>query len=343
MEFPEFLDYDSAAMTPRSVLLVLFAFGAIFAAAVEPSLPPETAALLKRGNDEYLAGKYQDALRDYAQASKESRDTCRLCLEGLALSKARLGDASGSLKLADKAVSLAATPEEKASAHNCKGEICLMYASSDPKKLSEAETEYRTVSELLPGNTATQFRLGFVLLREKKVNEGVALLNSFVTSHAAGPESELAKKLIANPGHAAYEFAPSFSFKTVQGNSIDSGALQGKIVVFDFWATWCPSCRASVPELRELSKRYPADKLVIVSISEDAKQSDWSDFIARKHMDWNQYLDEKGKTAKAFGIRAFPTYIIMDTDGAIVQRIVGMNPQETLIHRLRDELAPMLR
>jgi thiol-disulfide isomerase/thioredoxin len=341
---PEFLDYYAAAMSTRTLLpALLLILASAMAAPVEPGLPSQSNSLLKKGNDEYLAGKYQDAARDFAQAVKESHDTCRACLEGLALSKARLGDAGGSLKLADKAISLAATPEEKASAHNCRGEICLMYADADPKRLSEAESEYRTVSQLLPGHAATQFRLGYVLLREKKVDEGVAVLNNFVTAHPAGPEAELAKKLIARPAHAPFQFAPAFNFTTVHGVAIDSSALQGKVVVFDFWATWCPSCRASVPELRELSKRYPADKLVIVSISEDAKAADWSDFIERKHMDWNQYLDENGKTAKAFDIHAFPTYIIMDTDGAIVQRIVGMNPQQTLVHRLRDELAPRMR
>lgn len=330
-------------MTLKMRISLFVFFSVTFVLAVEPSLPPETEALLKRGNDEYLAGKYQDAARDYSQAVKDSHETCRQCLEGLALSKARLGDASASLKLADKALGLAATPMDKASAHNCKGEICLMYATTDPKKLTEAETEYRAVAELIPNNSATQFRLGYVLLREKKVDEGTALLNAFVTSHPAGPDAELAKKLIAHPAHAGNEFAPSFSFKTAQGVPIASTALQGKVVVFDFWATWCPSCRASVPELRDLSKRYPAEKLVIVSISEDSKPGDWSDFIARKHMDWNQYLDEKGQTAKAFGIHAFPTYIIMDTDGAIAQRIVGMDPRESLVHRLREELATMIK
>lgn len=321
------------------MVLALWTAGAL---AVEPNLTPETSALLKRGNEEYLAGKYQDAERDYAQAVKQTHESCRLCLEGLALAKAHLGDAPGSLKLADKALALAATPEEKAGVHNCKGEICLMYAAADPKKLADAETEYRAVAELIPNNPATEFRLGYVLLREKKVDEGVALLNAFVVARGNGPDADLARKLIANPAHAGDEFAPSYSLKTAQGISIDSSEMQGKVVVFDFWATWCPSCRASVPELRELSKRYPADKLVIVSVSEDRNQPEWSDFIAKKHMDWNQYLDD-GKIAKAFSIHAFPTYIVMDKDGAIVKRIVGMNPQDSIVHRLKDQLAEMMK
>jgi thiol-disulfide isomerase/thioredoxin len=311
--------------------------------AVEPELPAEAKSFAQRAKNEYRDGKFQDAVRDFSQAAKLSHDTCYPCVEGLALSKAHLGDLKESYKFADKAITMAATPAEKASAHNCRGDICVLNASTDPRKLVEAETEYRAALDILPANASEHFRLGYVLLREKKQDEGIQHLQTFISAEPTGSNANVARKLIAKPSRAGEEFAPDFSFKTAQGTAIDNRTVDGKVVVFDFWATWCPPCRASVPELRELSKQYSADKLVIVSISEDEKEAEWSDFISRKHMDWNQYHDLQGKIGETFGVHAFPTYIVMDKDGVIVKRIVGMNPQETLVHRLREQLATMMK
>jgi thiol-disulfide isomerase/thioredoxin len=109
----------------------------------------------------------------------------------------------------------------------------------------------------------------------------------------------------------------------------------------DFWATWCPPCRASVPELKELTKKYPVEKLVLISVSADKDEGAWREFVAKKKMDWAQYRDGDDKVLKSFGIHSFPTYLVIDGDGIIRQRLTGLNPQQTVVHRLKDTLAQM--
>ena len=109
----------------------------------------------------------------------------------------------------------------------------------------------------------------------------------------------------------------------------------------DFWATWCPSCRESVPELKDLTRKYPSDRLVLISISADEDENSWKEFIAKKKMDWPQYHDSDRTIMRAFGVHSFPTYLVMDGEGIIRQRIVGLNPRETVVHRLKETLRSM--
>jgi len=109
----------------------------------------------------------------------------------------------------------------------------------------------------------------------------------------------------------------------------------------DFWATWCPPCRESVPERKALTRKYSNDKLVLVSVSADSDDKTWREFEGKKNMDWAQYGDSDHKVLDKFGVHAFPTYLVITGDGVIKQRIVGMNPQQTIVHRLKETLASM--
>src|SRR5262249_30516641 len=145
----------------------------------------------------------------------------------------------------------------------------------------------------------------------------------------------------ANPRRGREEFAPAFSLTTLQGQSMSLKDLGGRIVVIDFWATWCPPCRESVPELKEVVRKNPSDKLVLISVSADDYEQAWRNFIARKNMDWPQYRDSNKKIRESFHVNAFPTYLVIDGDGMVRQRIVGLNPQQSVVTRLKETLARM--
>ena len=111
--------------------------------------------------------------------------------------------------------------------------------------------------------------------------------------------------------------------------------------MLDFWATWCPPCRASVSELKDLTRKYANAKVVLISVSGDQDEKAWRDFVANKSMDWPQYRDTNKSVISSFAVRAFPTYMVIDGDGIIKQVITGMNPQETVVHRLKATLQAM--
>jgi thiol-disulfide isomerase/thioredoxin len=134
---------------------------------------------------------------------------------------------------------------------------------------------------------------------------------------------------------------PEFSVTTIRGETVSLNGLAGKFVVLDFWATWCPPCRASAGELKELTRKYPRDKDVLMSVSADKEEDRWRDFLAKKVMDWYQDRDPAGTIQQTYGIHAFPTYIVIDTEGIIRQRIVGENPQQSIVARLKTTLATL--
>ena len=90
--------------------------------------------------------------------------------------------------------------------------------------------------------------------------------------------------MLADPRRAREISAPEFAFTStsLQGESISLKELSGKVVVLDFWATWCPPCRESLPELKELTKEYPSEKLAVISVSADENESQWKRVRSRK-------------------------------------------------------------
>jgi peroxiredoxin len=93
--------------------------------------------------------------------------------------------------------------------------------------------------------------------------------------------------------------------------------------------------------LKDLTRKYANAKVVLISISADKDEKAWRNFIAKKNMDWPQYRDADNGVMKLLAVRAFPTYLVIDGDGFIKQRITGMDPQETVVHRLKATLQAM--
>jgi thiol-disulfide isomerase/thioredoxin len=149
------------------------------------------------------------------------------------------------------------------------------------------------------------------------------------------------ENLSRTPRDAA-EMAMDASFNSAppeQSSSSSSPSTQkGKITVLDFWATWCGPCRASVPDLKQLQSAYGSDRLEVVSISEDHSQQAWQQFVAANGMNWTQRFDANGEEMHRYGASALPTYIVLDSNGAVLGRLVGEDPSTPLA----DRLAPLI-
>ncbi|MGH9713034.1 MAG: TlpA family protein disulfide reductase [Candidatus Acidiferrales bacterium] len=132
--------------------------------------------------------------------------------------------------------------------------------------------------------------------------------------------------------------APEISIAAATGAGSSHASLTGKVVLLDFWASWCGPCRESLPDLKQFVGTYGGKQLEVVSINEDESESDWQNFILKNHMDWTQQRDAHGSMAKRFGVGALPTYVLIGSDGIILQRYVGASPQESLADRIGPDL-----
>ena len=98
-------------------------------------------------------------------------------------------------------------------------------------------------------------------------------------------------------------------------------AYAGKVVLIDFWATWCAPCVAALPKLRELAKELQPLGFDILSISVDAERETVVEFHADEPMPWaNWHVGDSSDIAKVWGVRVFPTYILVDAQGTILGR-----------------------
>jgi thiol-disulfide isomerase/thioredoxin len=121
-------------------------------------------------------------------------------------------------------------------------------------------------------------------------------------------------------------------------SSSSSSKSGGKLVLLDFWASWCGPCRESLPDLKQFQSAFGSDQVQVVSISEDRDERTWSNFTSQNQMTWEQRLDAAGELARQYGVRGFPTYILMDGNGAVLQRYEGEDPQQSLVERIGSDI-----
>jgi peroxiredoxin len=133
--------------------------------------------------------------------------------------------------------------------------------------------------------------------------------------------------------------APGFELADLTGKMVSSREYAGKVVILDFWATWCPPCREEIPHFVALQSKYGAQGLVVVGLSLDAGgASDVAPF-AKEHNISYPMLIGNDDVAKAYGgVSAIPTTFVIDRKGKIVKRFIGFTPPEVF----EETIAPLL-
>ena len=171
-----------------------------------------------------------------------------------------------------------------------------------------------------------------------KIVWAVAVLSGLMSTAACSTGTTPPEGTSVDPGGEAgvvqllKDPAPvaDFTVTDLDGRSISLSSLRGKVVLVNFWATWCPPCRAEIPDLIKLQDRY-RDKLVVLGISEDEiPPAEVKAFAAAQRINYPVVMT-KPELSKIFrGVSALPTTFVIGPDGKLEQRHVGMlNAQRT--------------
>ena len=235
----------------------------------------------------------------------------------------------------------------------------LPYAKSAATYNKFADAEYNEryallAEKALPASEAQKLIEGFVKSGKASAKTKAALKNIYVkekgsdTGYAAyltnleeeaiiARRAEIAKGMINEP-------APAFALKDFEGNSVSLASLKGKVVVVDFWATWCGPCIASMPGMKKAQDKYkgnPNVKFLFVDTWEkvDNKLQNAKDFMTKKGYDFHVLLDTEDNVVSDFKVSGIPTKFIVDGKGNIRFKAVGFDGNDDA---LVEELTTMI-
>lgn len=165
-----------------------------------------------------------------------------------------------------------------------------------------------------------------------------SLLALFFTANAQSgvsedPDNTYAKELL-KPGASA----PDFTIGTPDGKSVRLSDFKGKYVVLDFWATWCPDCRADVPHLKEIHKAYASDSVAFLSVSFDTDKDKWTSYIRDNGMDWAHGSELKKwketTVSSLYYVKWIPSIYLIGPDGKVILGTVVLDKIEAALKGL---------
>lgn len=118
--------------------------------------------------------------------------------------------------------------------------------------------------------------------------------------------------------------APDFTLKSISGSDIALSSLKGRVVLLNFWATWCPACKDEMPSMNSIYLKYKDSGLVVVAVSTDDSTKAVEKFLSSNPVDFPILLDSGMKVAKRkYRINAQPTTFLINKDGTVVNRYFG--------------------
>lgn len=315
-------------------------------------LPPALAQDKSEGPTNEKAQKtYKDALNDlhqigravalegFAKADKQDGGHCVACQKQMVKYGVELSDWKIAEFAATEMLAEAQGDREAAIAHYQLG-VILMNEGMEKQKgeiFAHAHEELAKALAINANFPDAIFTDGKTLAQLKQDDAAKSRFEQFVKMKPADdPNAQRAARYISRPELARARMAPPFAVTTVDGQRISMDDLQGKVVLLDFWATWCGPCREALPHMQKVAKKFQGQPLVILSVSLDKDEKAWKDFIAKNEMTWPQYRDGyfEGPIAKKFSVNAIPHTFTIDTDGVMQEEHIGDASIEGKLNKL---------
>lgn len=279
------------------------------------------------------------ALEGFTKADKQDGGRCVACQKQMIKYGIELSDWKTAELAASEMVAEAQSGRETAIAHYQFG-VILMNEGLEKRKDEIFKHGHGEITKALTVNSNFPdaiFIDGRMLAELKEDDEAKARFAQYVKMKPAeDPNAQRALRYIVRPELARARMAPPFAVTTIDGQRISMDDLQGKVVLLDFWATWCGPCREALPHIQKVAKKFQGQPLVILSISLDKDENAWKAFIAKNEMTWPQYRDGyfEGPIAKKFSVNAIPHTFTIDADGVLQEEHIGDASIEGKLNKL---------
>ena len=157
-------------------------------------------------------------------------------------------------------------------------------------------------------------RLVLIIITMLFVAGSVYLVTAGSSRPPTGPVADV------SPGNEA----PDFQLEDNRGNVVTLSGLRGKVVMLNFWATWCPPCRAEMPSMEKLNQAMTGEDFVILAVNIEANgRSTVAEFLEKTPHSFPVLFDEQGSVQKLYGVYKFPESFVITKDGIIDDKVIG--------------------
>jgi len=270
----------------------------------------------------------QAALDAFKKADKQDDGHCLACQQKIVKYAAELHDWKSAEAAATELVGEAQDAKDIAVAHYQLGLILMDQALEKHKDelFSRAHDEMTKALAAAANFPQAIYADGQILAHLKQDDAAKAQFEKFVQMRpATDVDRQRALRYISQPELARARMAPPFAVTTLDGKRVSLDDLKGKVVLLDFWATWCGPCREALPHMRTIAKKFEGQPLVVLSVSLDSDEQKWKDFIEKNQMTWLHYRDGgfEGPVSKLFSVEAIPHTFTIDADGVLQDEHIG--------------------
>ncbi len=174
----------------------------------------------------------------------------------------------------------------------------------------------------------------------------LALLGLLAAQGCAPPAPEMIKGRQPGPPEPSKlppapevsRLAPDFTLADLEGNQLRLSDLRGKVVFINFWATWCPPCRAEMPEIEAIHQEYKTEGVVVIGVDILETASDVRQFVKQGGYNWTFVLDTTGEVTASYNIAAIPTSFFIDREGIIRAVNIGAMTKRAMETKLAEAM-----
>jgi len=287
---------------------------------------PKYTGAMAEGKKLAREHQYTFATDAYKKACKIAAGKDVVCLDEIFSIQMATGRYKDAANTASSLAAIANNPTDKSIAESNRGYALYQQAGDKgkPELLKAADESLKAAIADNPKNASAHFFEGKILARQGQTDASSTEFKTCISCLSPkDPSYVRAQHFAANPALSLAKMAPPFTVTALDGSKFTLDEMGGRVVLIDFWATWCGPCNAELPHMKKIAKEFAGQPLVIISVSWDSDEAKWEQFITKNEMTWVQYRDADHSLSSAFGVNAIPHYFTIDTDGVLTAEMLG--------------------